>query len=292
MDEITPFNKIPLDKYFQHDLEKIKMAYRLSDTIRSDLKNIRASGDQVELAVKQFFVDKLYPKYHVCDGHIIDQDLKRSPQFDIVICENSKNPVLFNLADKSELFYYETVFCFGEVKRSFYAKDLVEQFSYNIKRIKNELSREKIEPNFIECSNSGLYIEEPLTNLPLRNPLFSFMMFVDASKLEMSVLQNLYTKTESKYLPNILVFLNLGIVLNINKNDFSEGKITINLYPEYESEENNKWVLMDLDNENNVLTYFYMLIVEHLNSTVLQVPNLKKYTSNLFDFSISKFNEL
>src|SRR5688572_12556294 len=100
MVEIKPFKTIPLAKYFQHDLEKIMMAYRLSHTIGSDLLNIRAAGDQVELAVKQFFIDKLFPKYHVCDGHIVDSNLKASPQFDIVISENSKNPVLFNLADK------------------------------------------------------------------------------------------------------------------------------------------------------------------------------------------------
>ncbi len=101
MNEIRPFTKIPLIKYFQHDLEKIKMAFRLSDSIRSDLKNLRAAGDQVELAVKDFFHNKLYPKYHVCDGHIIDSSLKVSPQYDIIISENSKNPILFNLTDKS-----------------------------------------------------------------------------------------------------------------------------------------------------------------------------------------------
>ena len=63
MDEIIPFTTIPLHKYFQHDLEKIKMAFRLSDTILKDLKNIRAAGDQVELAVKDFFAEKLFPEY-------------------------------------------------------------------------------------------------------------------------------------------------------------------------------------------------------------------------------------
>ena len=125
MEEIKPFNKIPLIKYFQHDLEKIMMAYRLSDTLRSDLKNIRSAGDEVEFAVRNFFKDKLFPKYHVSNGHIADKTLKVSPQFDVIICENSKNPVLFTLADKSEIVFYETVYCFGEVKRSFYSDDLI-----------------------------------------------------------------------------------------------------------------------------------------------------------------------
>lgn len=291
MDEFKPFKKIPIIRYFQHDLEKIKMAYRLSDSIRSDLSNIRAAGDEVELAVKKFFAQKLYPKYHVSDGHIVDESLKASPQFDIVICENSKNPVLFNLSDKSEIIYYETVYCFGEVKRSFYNKNLVYDFSENIKRSKLELKRTSISPNFIESANSGFHIEEPVTTLPLRNPLLTFMFFVNSSNFNSSDLSEFYEKTDNTYLPNFLIFLDLGIIINISKKDFDNGIVKINLYPEFETEEN-IWVLFDLQGENNVLIYQYMLILEHLNNSVLSIPNIRNYTMNLFDFSISNIHTI
>jgi hypothetical protein len=291
MDEIKPFNKIPLLKYFQHDLEKIKMAYRLSDSIRADLKNIRAAGDEVELAVKQFFKDKLFPKYHVCDGHIVDSTLKVSPQFDIIICENSKNPVLFNLADKSEIVFYETVYCFGEVKKSFYNKNILADFSENIKRSKAELKRDEIARNFIESSNSGFLVEEPLTNLPYRNPLLTFLFFINTSAVSFDDLSETFSKTDNKNLPNFIVFLDAGIVVNVNKSDFEKQKITINLYPEFEKEEN-IWVLMDLQGENNVLTYQYMLIIEHLSNAVVANPNLRNYTKNIFDFSPSNFHKI
>lgn len=291
MDEIRPFNTIPLIKYFQHDLEKIKMAFRLSDSIRGDLKNIRAAGDEVELAVKNFFQNKLFPKYHVCDGHIIDSSLKVSPQYDLIICENSKNPVLFNLSDKSELVYYETVYCYGEVKRSFYDKNIVEKFSENIKRTKGELSREKIDPNFLESSNSGFHIEQPLTYLPLRNPLLTFLFFVDTSATSFKDFSEVLTSFENRNLPNFIVLLDTGIIVNVNKKSFDDGKVKINLYPEFEKEEN-KWVLMDLGGENNVLTYQYMLVLEHLNNAIVSIPNLRNYTKNLFDFSITNFHEL
>ncbi|MBX7141261.1 MAG: hypothetical protein K1X63_09300 [Chitinophagales bacterium] len=291
MDEIKPFNKIPLLKYFQHDLEKIKMAYRLSDSIRTDLKNIRAAGDEVELAVKQFFKEKLFPKYHVCDGHIVDSTLKVSPQFDIIICENSKNPVLFNLADKSEMVFYETVYCFGEVKKSFYDKNLLTDFSENIKRSKNELKRDEIASNFIETSNSGFHVEEPLTNLPYRNPLLTFMFFVSTSGLSFEKLGQTFSETDNKSLPNFTVFLDAGIIVNVNKKDFENNKITINLYPEFEKEES-VWVLMEIQGEDNVLTYQYMLILEHLNSSVVAFPNLRSYTKNIFDFSPSNFHKI
>lgn len=291
MDEIIPFTTIPLHKYFQHDLEKIKMAFRLSDTILKDLKNIRAAGDQVELAVKDFFAEKLFPKYHVCDGHIVDNTLKVSPQFDIIICENSKNPVLYNLADKSEILFYETVYCFGEVKKSFYDKKLLEDFSYNIQRTKQELKRKEIPPNFIETSNSGFQIEEAVTDLPYRNVLLTFMFFVDTRTVNHSKVKEFIDKTENKNLPNFIVFLDSGIIMNVNKKEFENNRIKINLYPEFETEEN-IWVLMNLPNENDILTYQYLLIIEHLNNTVLSIPNLKDYTRKMFDFSISNFHKI
>ena len=291
MDDIKPFNKIPIHKYFQHDLEKIKMAFRLSDTILKDLKNIRASGDEVELAVKNFYIKKLDPKYHICDGHIADKTLKVSPQFDIIICENSKNPVLFNLSDKSEILFYETVYCFGEVKKSFYDKKIIEDFSENIKRTKLELVREEIPPNFIECANSGFQVEEPITDLPYRNVLLSFLFFVDTRTVNTTTISKFLNQTDNKYLPNFIVFLDQGIILNVNKADYKNKKIKINLYPEFEKEEN-IWVLMHLGNENDVLTYHYLLILEHLNNSVVSTPNLRDYTKNIFDFSFSNFHKI
>lgn len=291
MDDIRPFSKIPIHKYFQHDLEKIKMAFRLSDSILKDLKNIRAAGDQVELAVKNFFADKLYPKYHVCDGHIADNTLKVSPQFDIIISENSKNPVLFNLADKSEIVFYEPVYCFGEVKKSFYDKDILVDFSENVKRCKLELVREQIAPNFIECSNAGFHIEEAVTDLPYRNPLLSFLFFIDTRTVNTSSISSFLNLTDNKYLPNFIVFLDQGIILNVNKADFDNKKIKINLYPEFEKDEN-IWVLMNLGNENDILTYQYLLIMEHLNNAVVSIPNLREYTKNIFDFSFSNFHKI
>lgn len=291
MEEIKPFKDLPLLKYFQHDLERIMMAYRLSDSIRVDLSNVRSAGNQVEYAVKDFFKEKLFPKYHVSDGHIVDANLKVSPQFDIIICENSKNPVFFKLADKSELLFYETVYCIGEVKRSFYDRKIISDFCSNIKRSKLELKREKIQPNYIETGNTGFQVNEALTDLPLRNPLLTFMFFVNTSTVSLSDLKDTLNTMDRIALPNFLVFLDQGIVLNLNKERFENGEIVINLYPEYETAES-VWTLMELHGESNILTYQYMLIVEHLNAAITSVPNLRAYTQNLFDFSLSNFHKL
>ena len=87
------------------------------------------------------------------------------------------------------------------------------------------------------------------------------------------------------------MFLDAGIIVNVNKKDFENNKITINLYPEFEKEES-VWVLMEIQGEDNVLTYQYMLVLEHLNSTVVAFPNLRNYTKNIFDFSPSNFHKI
>ena len=49
--EITPFQNLPFFEYFEHDLEKIMSAYRLSNSIRIGLKN--TSGDTTRTCVRQ-----------------------------------------------------------------------------------------------------------------------------------------------------------------------------------------------------------------------------------------------
>lgn len=288
--EIKPFSKLPLTSFFRHDLEKINMAYRLSGSIQSGLKNIRAAGDEVEFAVRNFFHEKLYPKYHVCDGHIIDSSLKASPQFDIIICENSKNPVLFDLADKSQLVYYETVYCYGEIKKSFYNPCIFKDFSDNLQRLNHELKRDAIPPNFIECAQSGFQVAEPLTKLPLRNPLLTFVFLANSSALRISQLEDYFSNTPNEHLPNFITLLDQGLVLNINKEKYSKRELEINLYPAYEKKDS-QWILLPLSNDE-ILLYQYLLILEHLNNSVLKTPEIRQYTKGLFDIALSRIQEL
>lgn len=289
--DIKPFNNLPLIKFFQHDLEKIMMAFRLSDTIRRDVSNIRAAGDEVELSVLEFYRSKLFPKYHVGNGHIVDSNLKISPQYDLIISENAKNPVLFNLADKSELLYFEPVFVFAEIKRSFYSNDLIDKFSKNLQRFKTELHRTEIEPTYIETGNTGILVEEPLTSLPLRNPVLNFMFFVDGSSLNMKKIGQYLNGKDCRYLPNFIVILDLGVILNIDRAEYEKGVTRINLYPEYESKDN-LWVLLELGDRNNTLIYQYMLVLEHLNSSIVGTPNVRQYTNMLFNISQSSIHQL
>lgn len=291
MDKIKPFKKLPIAKYFQRDYEKIQMAFRLASSIVSETGNIKSCGEEVEIAVRSFFKDKLYPRYHISQGHIIDSELNASSQFDIIISDNTKNPVFCIWSDNTEIVYYESVYAIGEIKKSFYKKDLLIDFSKNIQRIMQLLKRAEIPSDFIECSNITFSIGQPVTNYPLRNPLLTFMFFVDSTNLKLNELGLQIKETGNQYMPNYLVFQDWGIVLNLDSEEFKNGRIKINLYPEF-AKEANEWKLLQWDNPGDILAYQYMMLVEHLNSSVVTIPDLKTYTKKMFDFSITNFHEL
>lgn len=276
--------------YFRKDQEKIMMAFRLSDSIRSQLKDIRSSGNEVEIAVRDFFKTKLFPKYHVSDGHIIDSRKKVSPQFDIIISEQSQNPVFYTLEDKSEILYYESIYAFGEVKRSYYREDILTNFSKNVEKIKTEFYREPINPNVLLSSGAKITLGQKITSFKLRNPIFSFLFIVDSCGLDMNKLKEDLRNIKSNSAPNIIVFNDLGIIVNIDAVKFQNGKLQINLYPEFV--ENGEWYFLKWDHPEDILAFQYMLIIQHLNDSLLGTPNLIKYGAEVFDFSLHNFQKI
>lgn len=122
------FKDLNINEFFKIDSEKIGMALRLSNCIHKEMNNIRSAGDEVEISIRDFFRKRLLSKYHVGTGHIIDSRQKVSQQLDIIISDEHKNPVFCELADKTELFYYEPVYAYAEVKKSYYQDDLLDKF--------------------------------------------------------------------------------------------------------------------------------------------------------------------
>jgi hypothetical protein len=232
--EIKDFKELSAMDYFRKDYEAIQMAARLSQSIRSDAKDIKAGGDEIEIAVRNFYKEKLFPKYHVTDGHILDLNCKVSPQLDIMICESSKNPIFCTLANKSEFVYYETVYAISEIKRSYYDKGLFLNFAKNIERIKTILQREKILSNEIECSNVRLKIANKVTDNPIRNPLFSFMFIADSKGLDLNVLSSDIKNINIAFMPNMTVFLDLGILLNVGEDEYNNNKPVSGIFPKWE----------------------------------------------------------
>lgn len=280
---INPFTILTLDDFYWQDATHIEQACDLADSIQNDLKDIRAGGNEVEIAVRSFFKKKLKHKYHVTNGHIIDANLRVSPQLDIIIADDIKTPVLDTLADQTDLVFYESVYAYGEVKKSFYSKDLLNMFSNNMQRIKKQLKREDVPANTIECSIDNIQVKNNMTTADKRNILFSFMFFARHEGVDLKQLGEELNQTPNEYLPNMLVFMDYAVIVNIKRDLWeSKNELNINLYPELADNGDNMWVAIPWHEKSKVLGFAYLLLVEHLNCSIVSKPEIRNYSSKMF----------
>lgn len=297
MDTIQPFNNLPIDSLFRYEIEEIEMAYRIADILHKDAKDIKAGGNEIELTIRRFFEKKLTSKYYVTNGHIIDSSTKISPQFDVVIADNSKSPILYKSKDDTNILIYESIYSIGEVKKTWYKDGKgfpLENFTRTIKRLKKELNREPVSPKFVDIGGAGATMSEPTTRNKYKNPLFNFLFVVSSDAFE----PHKHEKTFNSFsmwadIPNVTVLLDLGVIVNIDRKARKEGKISINLYPEFvDKKEDAEWVLIPFDEKHHALAYFYLILLEHLNNCVLKIPNLIGYLNKMFELSLSEIINL
>lgn len=280
---LKPFTKLEMHDFYRHDLEKIMMASRLASAIQRDEKDIRASGDEVEMAVRDFYKDKLAPKYHVSSGHVVDKEFNVSQQLDIVISDALKNPVFDSHADGSELLYYDSLYAYGEVKKTYYKKDILSLFSENVERFKMNMKRDIIDPNMLECANDMLMVKHPLVDHTQRNLLFTFLFIVNSKGIDFDRIKEELNATDNSILPNMMVILDVGIYLNVKKSTIQTGSHpVINLYPEL-SDDDQEWRILSFDDPTAVLTYSYLLLQEHLRNTIVKAPDFMDYTDYIFN---------
>lgn len=283
--------QLSIKDFFWQDVLKIQNACKQADIIRGQAKNIRTSGDEVEITMRNFFKEKLAPKYHVTTGHVVDESMTITPQLDVIIADNIKSPVLVTLTDNTQYVFYETVYAIGEVKKSWYNDSLLEEFSKTLKTIKTQLSREDVGKNVLECGDNMLRIKSEVTTNPRRNMLFSFMLFAEGSA-KFDKIKKTIDATPNEYLPNVMAYMGAGVVVNVNKALLDKNKVEINLYPELVTKEEGEWIFIGLDEENQRLTYLYMLLLEHLKQTVVSTPNIQNYTRKLITFEASNICKL
>ena len=283
--------QLSIKDFFWLDVQKIKSACKQADIIRGDAKNVRTAGDEVEITLRNFFKEKLAPKYDVTTGHVVDHNLKVSPQLDVIIADSIKSPVLATLTDKTQHVFYETVYAIGEVKKSWYDDTLLEKFSSTIKTIKTELERDDIGKDILECGDNQLKIKGEVTSNPRRNMLFSFMLFAEKS-VSLKKITNTINATPNEFLPNVIVFIEGGVVVNVNKSMLAQNKVEINLYPELVTKDDGEWVFIGLDEENQRLTYLYLLLLEHLKQTIVATPDIQSYTKKLISIEPSDIRQL
>ena len=249
-------------------------------------KDIRAAGNEVEIAAREYVARTLPSKFHVTHGHLIDRVGAVSPQLDIIVSDNTLLPALMKTRDGTEYVPFDSTYALGEVKATYRDSDQpIQKFSSVIHDIKHQLVRPEI-PNTAVGGNikSDTLLFDMVHNSPNRihNPLFTFMLFVDAGDFDRAKVKASFIGTRDESLPNIIVLLNAGVIF---AGTINEGGMALNRYPEYHPERGANWYFSEIRGpdeslpEGNHLAFLYYNLIRHLAEC--QIDN---------SFSASYFN--
>jgi hypothetical protein len=291
--------KFELERVFRNDAAGI-LAAREKAGMMHHGHDIRAAGDEVEIAFRKVLGRKLPSLYYVGHGHIVDEQLHQSSQLDVIIANNTGTPILFRAENGSEYFPYEGVYAIGEVKSSYdNSQKYIHKFSDTLKRIQDQLQREPFR-------TAQLF---QLSPRPYGNPLFSFMFFAEKGDFDIEQIRNLYRTRPESELPNIVCILNEGLIVNTASRIWNNSQQkwepvkqgqpgSISLIPAGNDEYRKRgvefhWVLTEHGDDDKSLAAnlanFYYPLIQHLQHCQLTMPNLTEYVNHLFDTTTSTF---
>jgi hypothetical protein len=287
--------KLEILDILQQDVEEI-FSSRQKSKVLHKTKDIDASGDEVENSVRRVIRRKLPLKYYVSQGHIVDELLQTSSQLDLIIADNIGSPVLFTAENGTEYFPYESVYAFGEIKSTYYSsKHYLNDFIISTKKIYDFLKRENT-PHTQLTQEAGLDFGPGISfqvrdKRPFKNPLFKFMLFVDSNDFSIDDFKELLKTTNDKYLPNLIVFLDKGIVAKAVI-DKSINSSRIELFPEFieDSRENEyEWLFVEFEDAKyrQAINFSFLnfSLNFHLKNCLLMRPDLMNYFGKMFAYN-------
>jgi hypothetical protein len=283
---MTKLSNLDIEEIFRQDAQKIIESRKRSKLIHAT-SDIKASGNEVENEVRNFLQGRMPKNYYVGHGHIVDCSQVASPQFDILISDNTAIPILLRTNDSTEYFPAESLYAIGEVKSTYNkSENPIGKFCESMKLVKDCMQREVI---LNTAYNAEIKDDSLLRDMILcrsnkvLNAIYSFMVFVDSEKFNIADFEDCYKKYGNKYLPNQIIFLDKGVLFYGN---FSDNSMSFERYPEYDENNKNRWILTPLgkeeENAGNHLGFLYYNLLEHLNSSYLEPKNLMPYFKNLF----------
>ncbi|WP_141765604.1 DUF6602 domain-containing protein [Hymenobacter coccineus] len=254
--------------------------------------DIDAAGDQVEKKVRELISRRLPVLYYTGHGHIVDKNLNYNGQHDLIIADNNGSPVLFTAENGTEYFPYESVYAVAEIKSTYdSSKKPIEAFINRTSKMYQNLHRIETSPTYLSqtISFSSEYFENG-EKRPYKSNVFKFMIFVDGGNFKPEQLESIYQGVDNKLLPNLIVILNRGIIMNAQVSD-ENNKILphpmMKLFPEFNDTigkpEQFVWTFWEATGENsaNNLALLYFALNEHLNKCLLLRPNFIEYFANI-----------
>jgi len=274
-------------KVYQEEAELLLKAREKSKVLHVS-GNIDASGDEIEIPVRDFLKRRLPAKYYVGHGHIVDKNLSVSPQLDVIVADNSATPILFEGENGTQYFPYESVYLFGEIRSTYVrAKKPISKFSNTVAQIAQDLTRDKTPTNYFAgfSLGGGLGAEYKFS---YRNPLFAFMLFVNTGDLDIADLAQQYCSVPAQSLPNAVCFLDGSIIVKAEVRD-AEGAYhlgPINMSSHHiATRDDLYWQKIDfLEQEyrsGRALSLLVLGLFEHLRTTTLMEPKLGDYLNKM-----------
>lgn len=253
--------------------------------------DIRSAGDEVEISVREFFQRNLPKRFYVTHGHLIDHSGAVSPQIDLIVSDNTTIPALMRAKDGTEYIPIDSVYAIGEIKSSFYkSKNYISDFSDSLKYIRTEMNRSLVENTIHGGVKNDSLLRDMVLGRPNKhlNSLFSFIFFVSSGDFTIESLEKDFSKIANEDLPSMIVFLDGGVVFYGKKED---KKLIFEKYPALNQSPNFHWYISPLQGvgvmgtkesvRGNHLGMIYLSLLNHLNESFLEPPNLRPYLSNM-----------
>lgn len=283
--------RFDLSRAFSTAAHEIFAARDKSVIIHNSANNIKAAGDEVEMVIRRFFSDRLPVAYFVGNGHIIDSGNHCSGQLDIIVADNFNCPVLFQAEGGTAYFLYESVYAFGEVKSSYRSQKDVAEFSEKIVHIRDTMFREPTENDFISTGRGRGFSLGPSMRSsdkrPYKNPLFTFMIFVNSSDLNEAKLFEFYKEKPLGNLPSFICFLDRGILgLGMYSEDGYVSMHDLPDFAQYYRNPNNFsfWTWLKNKEQEKVasaaLANLFFFLLNHLQHCTLKPPDLDYYVKS------------
>ena len=275
-----------LDRIFASDAKELVDAREKARNVHGS--DIRAAGNEIEVAVCDYLRRMLPPRYYVTHGHLIDTAHRVSPQLDVIIADNLSLPSLLTTRDGTEYVPATSVLAVGEVKSTYYqSKEDYRGFHDKLVTI-SRMHRPLVENSVYQ----GIKDSSSLSDMALGSPhkylnnLYSFLFCVDGGNFDFGKISSLLTSVDVNQLPNSAIFLNKGIVAYSSRSDLG----SLHKYPNEVDDSDYGWCFMETIGpekgtvEGTNLSFLYGQLISHLSGSHLEPPNIYEYMVNKWVF--------
>ena len=275
----------PLDlaRVIQQDAASLKASREKAMTVHPS--DIRAAGNEVEDAVRDYFRRVLPQSFYVTSGHLIDSNHQVSSQIDVIIADASNLRSLYTTSDGTEYIPITSVYAIGEIKSTYYKSE--RNFEQMRKTLTTILAMHR---PLVENTAFGGEVRRDTTLRDIvlgsgnrfLNHLFSFLLCINAGDFAFEDITAHLKSATPSLVPNVTVLLDRGIIMRSKLN--ADGSCVFHRYPSEALSPEFDWVFAENVKEGSSLTALYAMLIAHLTDSHLEPANAYSYTDKLLTF--------